>query len=750
MDEEHLLPGFNPNSVTAPRLRSILIQHNVRYSSSAKKPELVALFNEHVLPQAQHQLAARSRTKRSARGIVDVPSSRENSVAGSVAREESDESEFPSLHPPESVRRSTRRSTREPTAESEASSYYSNATRRSTRRTARAETEESDVPSVTPNVSRRSTRRTTASVEPDLDLTPVPREQPQRVPSKRTSTKHARAQEYEIDEHPPPSRRSRPSTSNTPHVQYEEDHSSPFTQDNPFQSGSPEPRVYDRDRRRTLGVDGKERRKSSSGRRKTDYANVHQEEDVTVPSSSTFEAPRLRRKKEPSPVPEQESESEADGQIEDGDTGEEFTPEEQLELVRERAKNGQVDILPPRRNKVARQTPAALKTAPWAILVALLGGFATWWRQEKLEVGYCGVGRPSTSIAGMEIPEWAQPLEVLQPQCEPCPQHAYCYPKLHTTCDPDFVLRPHPLSFNGLVPLAPTCEPDGEKARKVKAVADRAVEELRERNAKFECGDLVDDTGKHAPGPEINEVDLKLDMATKRRRGMSQGEFDDLWASAIGEITGRDEIETKVDGDTGRRTLASTSLARMSLACAARRSVRLALVRHLWKLMSAVAIFGVYTYARFSIKSRNTTEERARTLAKIALDKLAVQAALHAQDPHAFPESFISMAQLRDDILREEFSAKRRARLWDRVQHKVEQNSNVRPSVRENRSGDVSRVWEWIGAVAAIEDKSTPLARSVHERNRLSGVGYVDSPSQQLIKEETGQERDWDEGRPIY
>ncbi|KAK7565604.1 sister chromatid separation protein-like protein [Phyllosticta citricarpa] len=678
MDEEHLLPGFNPNSVTAPRLRSILIQHNVRYSSSAKKPELVALFNEHVLPQAQHQLAARSRTKRSARGIVDVPSSRENSVA------------------------------------------------------ARAETEESDAPSVTPSVSRRSTRRTIASVEPDLDLTPVPREQPQRVPSKRTSTKHARAQEYEVDEHPPPSRRSRPSTSNTPHVQYEEDHSSPFTQDNPFQSGSPEPRVYDRDRRRTLGVDGKERRKSSSGRRKTDYANVHQEEDVTVPSSSTFEAPRLH------------------GQIEDGDMGEEFTPEEQLELVRERAKNGQVDILPPRRNKVARQTPAALKTAPWAILVALLGGFATWWRQEKLEVGYCGVGRPSTSIAGMEIPEWAQPLEVLQPQCEPCPQHAYCYPKLHTTCDPDFVLRPHPLSFNGLVPLAPTCEPDGEKARKVKAVADRAVEELRERNAKFECGDLVDDTGKHAPGPEINEVDLKLDMATKRRRGMSQGEFDDLWASAIGEITGRDEIETKVDGDTGRRTLASTSLARMSLACAARRSVRLALVRHLWKLMSAVAIFGVYTYARFSIKSRNTTEERARTLAKIALDKLAVQAALHAQDPHAFPESFISMAQLRDDILREEFSAKRRARLWDRVQHKVEQNSNVRPSVRENRSGDVSRVWEWIGAVAAIEDKSTPLARSVHERNRLSGVGYVDSPSQQLIKEETGQERNWDEGRPIY
>ncbi|KAK8183358.1 sister chromatid separation protein-like protein [Phyllosticta capitalensis] len=748
MEEEHLLPGFDPNSITVPRLRSILIQHNVRYSSSAKKPELVALFNQHVLPHAQQQLAARSRTKRSARGIVDVPSSRENSVASSVAGEDSDESEVPPLNPPESVRRSTRRSTREPTAESEASSYYSNATRRSTRRTARAETEESDAPSITPSVARRSTRRTTASVEPDPDLTPIARDQPQRLPAMRSSHKHARAQEYEVDEQPPPSRRSRPSTMNTPQIQQTEDHSSPFTQDNPFQSGSPEPRVYDRDRRRTHGEDFKERRKSSN-RRKTEYASVKQEDDVTVPSSSTFEAPRLRRKKEPSPVPEQESESEEDALVEQ-DAGEEFTPEEQLELVRERARNGEVNILPPRRNQVTRQTSSAVKTAPWAILVALLGGFATWWRQEKLEVGYCGVGRPSTSIAGMEIPEWAQPLEVLQPQCEPCPQHAYCYPKLHTTCDPDFVLRPHPLSFNGLVPLAPTCEPDGEKARKVKAVADRAVEELRERNAKFECGDLMDDTGKHAPGPEINEADLKLEMATKRRRGMSQGEFDDLWASAIGEITGRDEVESKVDGETGRRFLASTSLARMSLVCAARRSVRLALVRHLWKLMSTVAVFGLYVYVKSSINYRHTTEEKAKTLAKIALDKLAVQAALHAQDPRAFPESFISMAQLRDDVLRDEFSAKRRAKLWERVQRKVEQNSNVRPSVRESRSGDVSRVWEWVGAVAAIEDRATPLARSVHEKNRLSGVGYMDSPSQQLIKEESSHQKSWDEGRPMY
>jgi len=96
--------------------------------------------------------------------------------------------------------------------------------------------------------------------------------------------------------------------------------------------------------------------------------------------------------------------------------------------------------------------------------------------------------------------------------------------------------------------LPPTCEPDGEKVRRVKMVADKAVEELRDRRAKFECGELVDEQGAPDPVVEIEEDVLKQEVASKRSKKMGETEFEELWVAAIGEIRGREEVESKVDG----------------------------------------------------------------------------------------------------------------------------------------------------------------------------------------------------------
>lgn len=205
---------------------------------------------------------------------------------------------------------------------------------------------------------------------------------------------------------------------------------------------------------------------------------------------------------------------------------------------------------------------------------------------------------------------------------------------------------------------------------------------------------------------------------------------------------------------SGNRVIRSNSLARISFSCTIRRSVRLALARHLWKLIGVISLLTGGIYAKTSRASRRNTEESAKRLASFALDRLATQATLHLEEPSRIPESWISMTQLRDHILRDEFSASKRQKLWQKVQKLVENNSNVRAIVRESRTGEVSRVWEWIGAIGTIEDgRGSDRRRSSRVSFGLLGsspIGRGDTPSMTRNEKEMGETRKWDEGRPLY
>ncbi|KAF2478379.1 sister chromatid separation protein-like protein [Lindgomyces ingoldianus] len=686
--DEHwyLDPEVEVGKITVPELRSILLKHGVTYPSSAKKPVLVALFNERILPQADKIHLAQARTKPSTRGIEDVPSSQASTTT--------DDAEDETLLAP-------------------------------------------------PPTSRRPSRRTTrAATEEQQDrVVPVRRG---KTPSTAVPTKHARGSDAEVEEQPPV-RRNRKSVTPAikqdlpdPEAWHRHDDESPFTQDNPFQSGSspplPDSKARDR-RRKTMGFEHKEKRKSDVNRRRSAMPNVEQhDEGIVVPTRRTFDMPISRIKKA-------ESEVENDN-IE---PGEEFTPEEQLELVRENAMAGKSDILPPRRKEKSSKASGTLKAFSLTLLsttIAILGGA---WRQEKFAVGYCGVGRDSTSLAGIEIPDWA---DFLVPQCEPCPQHATCHQNLEVVCDRDFVEKPHPLSIGRLVPLPPTCEPDSEKTRRITQVADRSVHILRQRKAKYECGE-PDAEGKAVESPEIGETELMEAVSSMKRKGMSQEEFEDLWKSALGEMVTREEIVEGTDGTSGGRTLASDSLAELSLSCSFRRSLRQTLERYLWQLVLIFLVIGSGFYGRSLITSSRATEARAKQLASDVFDRLANHAALNHQEPSAYPELGISMTQLRDDILRTEFSAIRRKKLWEKVQKKVEHNSNVRAAVRENRSGDVARMWEWIGPVQMIDD-GRGSGRRESSRYSLGPLIGSSPPTATPRQSKELTNPAWEESRPIY
>ncbi|KAL3478123.1 Man1-Src1p-C-terminal domain-containing protein [Aspergillus californicus] len=517
-----------------------------------------------------------------------------------------------------------------------------------------------------------------------------------------------------------------------------------FTDDNPFQSGSPDTPAWDQ--RKSGGI-GSERKRNSNVRQsvgKPPYKDVRSRKSETptyIKREDEYDIPNGSLTGSPIQNPHQQ----ADEDESDASAGEEFTPDEQLALEHEQA-----DLMyyPRPRRHQQKQGPV-VRFIPWLIILSLFTSFGAWWRKEKLEIGYCGIGKPTWSLAETKVPEWAN---VLEPQCEPCPAHAFCYPNFEARCEHDFILTPHPLSLGGVIPLAPTCEPDSEKARRVKAVADKAVEALRDHRAKWECGE-VSESGQETAGPDITETDLKKEVGQKRRKGMSDTEFDDLWKGALGEIIAKEEVVAKTIASSSVLTLTSTSVSRLPLVCAFRRYVRLSLLAYRLPLSLLISCIAAVVYGRSRVRARRSDLARVPDLVATTLDRLATQAALHSRGQAQ--ESYIPIGQLRDDVLRSELRGNRREELWKRVRSVVEGNANIRAAVREGRGGDVARVWEWVGGIGSvgrqIEGTSTPRdGEKVHFSPLANSENRSPEASFAVERGQKESARRWDEGRPIY
>lgn len=167
-------------------------------------------------------------------------------------------------------------------------------------------------------------------------------------------------------------------------------------------------------------------------------------------------------------------------------------------------------------------------------------------------------------------------------------------------------------------------------------------------------------------------------------------------------------------------------------------------------------------YARARVRAHRSDIARVPALVATTLDCLATQAALHARGGAAEP--YISIGQLRDDVLRSELQGKRREELWRRVRHVVEGNANVRAAVREGRSGDVARVWEWIGGIGSVganhdspghldgsaRRSSARMSLSSPASNTFEADNHIAADSKDDLATSPRQSRRWDEGRPIY
>ena len=191
--------------------------------------------------------------------------------------------------------------------------------------------------------------------------------------------------------------------------------------------------------------------------------------------------------------------------------------------------------------------------------------------------------------------------------------------------------------------------------------------------------------------------------------------------------------------------LASTSLARLPLGCAARRSVRLGLERHRLSIVSVVLSILSALYGRSKYRTHRAISAQIPGLVDLVLDRLSAQKEL-AYDAEDEADTFLFLPNLRDDVLRAVHSISQRERIWKRVKAVIEQNSNVRTGQREGVNGEIGRAWEWIG----------PSGEAGGRRKRIGRRSQ--SPGDTVLGDETpfvdrsAVHKKWEEpgSRPIY
>lgn len=142
--------------------------------------------------------------------------------------------------------------------------------------------------------------------------------------------------------------------------------------------------------------------------------------------------------------------------------------------------------------------------------------------------------------------------------------------------------------------------------------------------------------------------------------------------------------------------LSSSSLARLSLTCATKRSFRLGLERYRLPAGALGSLVALYFYLRARYRSHKAESAKVPGLVDLVLARLAAQKELGEEE---VDDPWLFLPNLRDDVLRSVHSLGVRDRIWAKVKVVVEQNSNVRTGQREGRSGEVGRSWEWIGPI---------------------------------------------------
>ncbi|SPO19851.1 related to SRC1 - involved in sister chromatid segregation [Ustilago trichophora] len=595
--DDYMREGFDPNSLTMPQLRSILVEHGIPFSSAARKGDLVDHFNESVLPKTASLRKKESTIVASSSGIIDM-------------RDEVTPEQTPAKRKPGRTRKSeavtpapaVTSTTRTPRKSAAAST-----TAKTTRTPARKKS----------SLANQLATSTESEAEPEV---PEPKVEEEEVPVKRKPGRPRKSapavvaapvEASEPEDNASPRRVSFGPTTSPPasssrkagRLSYggKSDDDGTFSDSNPFQSGSESSPAH--------GVAAKAAASAKKTRRKTTDGTSSLRKKSSNPSLAAESPPKAAQQSSPgltgtlrnymdqavaattpprivsrltgttaadstgghaaddeaTKVAATDAGAEADE--DDFDVDAFMSPSalaKMRNLRRKKDKQRRRDARP------GKSLSDYLVSSVYTLILVGVFAWTVWYARETRALGFCDTNSDTNAIvedrrltalayaqANNETVEDMTLLPTrLQPTCTPCPAHADCaYGKVLGCSSDDWVLQPNlrshiPLA-NWFLPLsttAPRCYPDTQKLVLASELAQAISHMLADFKGEIVCGTqkthaTVRSLPKKVLGAEGNltyaiaETAVKRSMSATRDARVDEDYFEQIWYMALFELT---------------------------------------------------------------------------------------------------------------------------------------------------------------------------------------------------------------------
>ncbi|GAB5586486.1 inner nuclear membrane protein enriched at telomere/subtelomere region [Umbelopsis nana] len=723
-DLYYLSEDFDANHLRVAELRGILLKHDVPYSPSAKKPELLQAFQSKVAGKSKEILKLHRQLKPNGKGIIHVDKDKKSrsSTRTSSRKDVIDDEEHDDV---EEGNKSI---------EEESSTAKARREKRAAK-SANMDAEGFAIPAQPSSKPKSSALRKKAKNTWTVGSGLTSESEIESVPS---SAKYASATRKKEKSKEP---EEEPST--------EKKHKEPvFTDTNPFQSGAdsdvsgmrkgkkialPEPsHVVESKTPHSTSQSHKVPTSKSVKPESTHQKVENAKEDITVST---------RRSKRDRPSAGQyfnPQDSFASSGGEDEQTVERKPAKTALKTKSKTSTSSPKPEVTPKATTssssnrqeysviINRRSKHPLHQVVAIGLSVLIGLYCIFWCLERHRIGYCDIphenGVNGTHVELLDLDTNATTIwEAMRPSCIPCPKHGHCTRGRLLGCDDFFVRIPSMLSFGGWIPVGEKCVPDTVKQRRAFRVENQIKNMLAVKKGQYVCGEIKAEKGQSAEEVASMKVeDVWAELLARKPDTISEQQLEEYWRLAMASLMTYSEREVTFL-DRGDDKYMISRQPKLSLGCRLRLQIKDAVYRWRYELGGLSAIASIIAYANYRYLQRRKDMKLVAELAGEAFVKLQEQERNHYVDPVLFPQACCAISHLRDLILAQEPSVERRHYLWNHVRKIVESNSNVRTLSAEVR-GEPHRCWEWVGYGQSSERITVGSGVEIHSGDMVNAA----------------------------